>query len=1382
MSKNIDYYRKKSILFIIKNNYKNMSNNIKLWEQSNWDLLLPNNEIITFEERYKIITSSLETPIRQEEDKIKDIILNNTSAILIWETGSWKTTEFPQIIHELYPNDIIITNIPLVAATIGTASYVSKILYCKTANPYYILKNWWVWYRTWKWVSEQNRTQIGFHTYWLDYLNVSLGNFERFLNTSDKNIHIILDEIHEKSEDFLFYLPRILELRKKYPNRVKVYWASATISDNYLDKLLDNKRWLWNNTPVIRVDWRTFPIDDIIDTWANQVKKAVELYNQWKSILIFEPWKWEIKKVIDSLKKELGEDIVIQEIHSQVSREQLNLVLSLEGVQKIFVATNAARTWITLDINSVVDSGLQKMQYYNEFWIPILLKEGISFDAYMQNRWRAGRKEDGIAVYTWKNEIDDLDLESKSSVEIKVDEKKILTEIFNWVRVEELLNRLLFEPNRKQLELSIDRMKQVWLLTKDNKITTVWFEVLKFPISVFNWRILIEAMEQWIVDKLIPYVSILEERWFITKKFNIKKFKQNFFDKDFSDLEIQEKIFNIFYSETLEDDVLGYLSWLWIERSKLDLFKYSKRLLIDILDDDDFSVIWLNKKNIISINDKISKIKKTISNYDWKINKNLNLSDSELKELISKSILAWNIFNLYEAKSTNKFEAFYNDIWNDLEFEKSDTSYIDISPGSIYTWEAFIIWWDQNDKNIFSLITSIEQWDISYFESKKYKEYKKSNKEKVSDFSVDFKWDTFVVPKYLQDLDKQKKYLAINWLPYFLLRKNEFFIKYRDDYKNKFWFFDEDLFVKLLWKITVKIYWKVSLDKEENIENFINDDSLLNAFLISKDKDISDFRAWKKVEEDKFLNIEVINEEDLILTYIKKIKEYNKTLNEAKKYINNNRINLDSKEKEFLSDLIVFLEENSVNYSNLLIFLKNRKNKWIHKYFSIYERKNDIYEDTLKKISWLESFLEWLEKVVQKEEKFLSILVNNSKKKKKKVELVDLSNINNKELVLKDPLIERLWIVDEALYLQWNFKEIKKSLRKSWIDTKASNDLVDSLSRLLFIDKRKYNRWIKKIDSFILDIWELIKNNIKEIESIKLSLTWEEKNKKIKEIHLKNQNLYILRKKLKNFVLKLKWIRWKINQIEFKDLLLTSSSKKRQSNSSIYNKKFLYNILINTIFSGEKISFSNLSLEEKVISKLNWLSWKLDNDKIKHFIEAIKVFINIGWDTNSFKVIEDFSMLLNIILDDLNSEKQLLLDEMNGEQFSKIKFLNNNMYSLLTNVFDRDTLDINENKIYNFIKKFSSYNISNFDERLKDLISSIWIYKSIKFNNWKEYIKYLDLSYEIKNYILETEEVLEDDLVDEFILRDKIEFLESKIDEIKKKTIEVKKIIDKEKS
>ena len=1346
-----------------------MSNsNINYWEQSNWDLILPNNEIITLEERYKIVNSSLETPIRQDEAKIKDIISNNTSAILIGETWSWKTTEFPQIIHELYPDDIIITNIPLVAATIGTASYVSKILYCKTANPYYILWNGWVWYRTWKWVSEQNRTQIGFHTYWLDYLNVWLWNFERFLNSTDKNIHIILDEIHEKSEDFLFYLPRILELRRKYPNRVKVYWASATISDNYLDKLLDNKRWLWQNTPVIRVDWRTFPIDDVIDCWANQVKKATELYNQWKSILIFEPWKAEIKKTIENLKKELWEDIIIQEIHSQVSREQLNIVLNLEGQQKIFVATNAARTWITLDINSVVDSWLQKMQYYNDYWIPILLKEWISYDAYMQNRGRAWRKEDWIAIYTWKDEIDSLDLESKASVEIKVDEKKILTEILNWVNISELKNRLLFDVNIKMLDLSISRMKQAWLLTNDNKITIIWFEVLKFPISVFNGRILVEAMELWVVDKLINYVAILEERGFVTKKFNIKKFKQNFFDKTFSDLEIFEKLFDLFFTNNLDENILWYLSWLWIERSKLDIFKYSNKLLIDILSDEDFAIIWLNKKNLLSINDKIIKIKKIISKYKWNINKNLILPENEVRDLISKSILAWNLFNLYEAKSTTKFEAFYDETWNDLEFEKSDTSYLDIYPWSIYTWEPFIIWWDNDDKNIFSLITRVNEWDITYFESKKYKEYKKTTKERISDFSVDFKWDTFVVPKYLQDLDKQKKHIAVNWLPYFLLRKNEFFIRYRDDYKERFWFFDEDTFVRLLWKITVKISPKLSLDKEENVKLFIWDDELLNAFLNSKDSDIVKFRNWEKFENIEQSKIEVVSEENIILNYIKKVKEYNKILSEAKLYVENNVINLEEEKDAFLNDLINYLEENSTNYANLIIFLKNKKNKWIHKTFITYEKKNKIYKNVLKKISWLEDFISWLEELKSDNKRAL-IWFN-------------FNNIWKEKLLISDPIIKKLWIYNEALFLQSKFKDIKKSLRKSWFSTNESNNLVDSLSRVLFVDKRKNKRWIKKIDSFILNIWLKIKSNINKIEDLKLMRNWEEKNKKIKEINKENHNLYKLRKKLRIFVSRLEKVSLKISKIEFKDLLLTSSDEKRKNHSSIYNKKFLYNILISSIFSWENIKFSNISLEEKLIKKLDWISNKIDINKIKHFIEAVKVHINVEWKNNSAEVIDDFISLLKEILEEFNSDKELLLKEIDSEKFSKIKFLKENIDLLLNNIFNINILDINENKIYNFIRKFSSYTVWTFDKNLTDLISNIWVLRSKNFSNWDEYIRYMDLSYEIKNYILETEEVLEDNLVDEFILKDKIEFLDSKISEIKKKTIEIKKIIDKEKS
>jgi hypothetical protein len=548
----------------------------------------------------------------------------------------------------------------------------------------------------------------------------------------------------------------------------------------------------------------------------------------------------------------------------------------------------------------------------------------------------------------------------------------------------------------------------------------------------------------------------------------------------------------------------------------------------------------------------------------------------------------------------------------------------------------------------------------------------------------------------------------------------------------------------------------------------MDDDTLLNIFLTSEDSDIVDFRNWKQIDIQEKWKINIVNEENIILNYIKKVKEYNKILTEARLYLKNNIINLDEEKVNFVNDLINYLEENSTNYANLIIFLKNNRNKWIHKSFKIYEKKNKVYKNILKKISWIEDFILWLEELKSDNKRGLAWF--------------SFDNIWKERLLISDPIVKNLWIYNEALFLQAKFKEIKKSFKKSWITINEANELVNSLSRILFIDRRKYRRWIKKVDAFIVNIWKTIKNNIEKIEELKLTRSWEEKNKLIKEINLENQNLYILRKKLRSFISRLEKISWKINKIEFKDLLLTSSDKKWKNHSSIYNKKFLYNILIRSIFSWENIKFSNFSLEEKLVKKLSWLSKEIDIDKIKQFIEAVKVYINVGWKNNSLEVIEDFTQLLKGILDNYNLEKELLLKEIENEEFAEIKFLKENIDLLLQDIFDLEILEVNENKIYNFIRKFSSYSIWNFDKNLINLIDNIWVLKSKKFNNWDDYIRYLDLSYEIKNYILETDEILEDDLVDEFILKDKIDFLDSKILEIKNKTIEIKKIIDKYKS
>ncbi|MDQ7023651.1 MAG: hypothetical protein Q9M97_09240 [Candidatus Gracilibacteria bacterium] len=122
---------------------------------------------------------------------------------------------------------------------------------------------------------------------------------------------------------------------------------------------------------------------------------------------------------------------------------------------------------------------------------------------------------------------------------------------------------------------------------------------------------------------------------------------------------------------------------------------------------------------------------------------------------------------------------------NDLEFEKSDTSFLDLGHGDLYIGSPFIIGGsgEKDDKPILSFITSIEAGDIEYFNSRKYQEYiiKKETKtgNKNKQILVDLDGDTSVIPKEIVKIEDKQKYLALNWLPYFLVEKNNFYKIYR---------------------------------------------------------------------------------------------------------------------------------------------------------------------------------------------------------------------------------------------------------------------------------------------------------------------------------------------------------------------------------------------------------------------------------------------------------------------------------------------------------------------------------------------------------------------------------------------------------------------------
>ncbi|MDQ7023650.1 MAG: helicase-related protein [Candidatus Gracilibacteria bacterium] len=416
---------------------------------------------------------------------------------------------------------------------------------------------------------------------------------------------------------------------------------------------MDEFKKISNDVPVTKVEGRTFPIEVIEKNGEDHIAETEKLYKQGKSILIFESGKGEIERTINGLKMQLGDDVDIIPFHSEISKEELEESLKTTGKQKIIVATNAARTGVTLDINSVVDIGKQKTQYYNDFGIPVLVTENITKDAYMQNRGRAGRKEDGTAVYVGGTVISELKEEAPSSIEKKLDEKKILTELaFGTNILENELNgnhKYIFNPSKKMLKLSYEWMKQVGLMTKDEKITKYGYDVLRFPLSVFNGRILLESIENGVASDIIPMISIIENKGFLTKEFNAKKFGKNILKREYSDLEVYTKLLEILTSKEVDEDILKMFIGLGIKPGTIDYFRsiQGEEKFYKVLGKE-LEEVGFKLKNIERIDETIEKIQLYLeSNEKYQESSDLEIGDEERKTLIQKSLLSGNLHNIY---------------------------------------------------------------------------------------------------------------------------------------------------------------------------------------------------------------------------------------------------------------------------------------------------------------------------------------------------------------------------------------------------------------------------------------------------------------------------------------------------------------------------------------------------------------------------------------------------------------------------------------------------------------------------------------------------------------------------------------------------------------
>ncbi|XP_037027912.1 probable ATP-dependent RNA helicase spindle-E [Bradysia coprophila] len=345
--------------------------------------------------RYDFTRTLPDLPIIEMKDLILETIKANPVVILEGATGCGKSTQVPQFILDdgfkrKKSVNIIVTQ-PRRIAAISIANRVAKER--GLPNLPHLIG-----YQIGLSVKTNADTRITFCTtgVLLEKL-VACGTLSNYT-------HIILDEVHERSQDMDFLFIVIKKLWLTAPN-VRIILMSATIEAAEFAAYFSNYSGGPNNeqkpAPIIKVDKKTnfqvqsFTLDDLskiiidksITFELSNPEMKEEMYltalrliiifdridntdelrlNKKPTILIFLPGYYEIGymgKLIAEYARILQEDPIVVLLHSMITHEEQARAMKTPPADKrmIILATNIAESSITVpDVKYVIDFCLTK--------------------------------------------------------------------------------------------------------------------------------------------------------------------------------------------------------------------------------------------------------------------------------------------------------------------------------------------------------------------------------------------------------------------------------------------------------------------------------------------------------------------------------------------------------------------------------------------------------------------------------------------------------------------------------------------------------------------------------------------------------------------------------------------------------------------------------------------------------------------------------------------------------------------------------------------------------------------------------------------------------------------------------------------------------------
>ncbi|XP_012275192.1 pre-mRNA-splicing factor ATP-dependent RNA helicase PRP16 [Orussus abietinus] len=463
---------------------------------------------VTGEARHRSIQQQRRSlPVFAVRQELLNVIRENSVVVIVGETGSGKTTQLSQYLHEdgYSRYGIVGCSQPRRVAAMSVAKRVSDEMATTLGDK--------VGYAIRFEDCTSKETVIKYMTDGI-LLRESLreGDLDRYSV-------IIMDEAHERSlsTDVLFGLLREVVARR---HDLKLIVTSATMDSSKFSAF-------FGNAATFEIPGRTFPVEilhaknpveDYVDA---AVKQVLQIHLQPRSgdVLVFMPGQEDIEVTCEALKERLAEiesapPLSILPIYSQLPSDlQAKIFQRAEGgYRKCVVATNIAETSLTVDgIVFVVDSGYCKLKVYNpRIGMDALQVYPVSKANADQRAGRAGRTGPGhcYRLYTRRQYLDEL--LSTGVPEIQRTNLANTVLLLKSLGVQDLLAFHFMDPPPQ--DNILNSLYQLWILgALDNtgRLTPLGRQMAEFPLDPPQCQMLIVASQLGCTADILIIVSML---------------------------------------------------------------------------------------------------------------------------------------------------------------------------------------------------------------------------------------------------------------------------------------------------------------------------------------------------------------------------------------------------------------------------------------------------------------------------------------------------------------------------------------------------------------------------------------------------------------------------------------------------------------------------------------------------------------------------------------------------------------------------------------------------------------------------------------------------------------------------------------------------------